>query len=82
MRAVDDARAARANEDVFRVIGHADDLVRNDLSQRKNQVVGLVHNDPVDLNRNRRRPEPVRVAGNLLARQLANVDHVRTPTVL
>ena len=43
-------RAARADEDVLGVPGHADDLVRHDLADGKDEVVPPAGDEPVHLD--------------------------------
>ena len=81
VRLVDHVRAAASHEEVLGVVGHADDLVRNHLSGRDDEVVLLVHDPLVDFHRDGIRPESL---GNLLhglGGHLAELHHVRAPAV-
>ena len=78
---VDHVRAAASHEEVLRVVGHADHLVRDDLSGRNDKIVRLIHDTAVHLHAHGVGPE---TAGDLLhgvGRHLAELHHVRTPTV-
>jgi len=53
MAAVDAVRSPRANEEVFVVVRHADDLVRHDLADGQDEVVAASRNQVGELNRPR-----------------------------
>ena len=65
VRLVDHVGPAAPDEEVLRVVGHADHLVGDDLPGRDDEVVLLVHYEPVHLDGHRVLPEPL---GDLLHR--------------
>ena len=73
--------ASGAHQDVLVVVGHADDFMRHDLADGKNQVEAALRNEPVDL----RRPRIVELAFRLFAdelwRNLAERLHIGAPVM-
>ena len=50
MAIIDTSAATRSDEDVLRVVGHADDFMRNHLTNRKNQIVVPLRDQLIDLS--------------------------------
>ena len=63
------------------MVRHADDLVRNDLSGRDDEVILLIHDAAVDLYAYGLGPYAAGDFGNGLGRNLAKLDNVRTPAM-
>ena len=59
VRFVDHIAAAHADEQVLRVVRHANDLVRHDLTGGNDEVVAFVHHAAVDLYADGLVPEPL-----------------------
>ena len=81
VRLVYHVRAAAADEQVLRVVRHADDLVRHDLPRRDYEVVRLVHDEAVHLHVHGILPEAL---GNLLhlgGGNLSELHDVGAPVV-
>ena len=78
---VDHLAAAHAHEEVFRVVGHADDLVGHHLSRSDDEVVAPVHDAAVDLRADGLGPEAPGDLTDEVRRDLAQLDHVVTPVV-
>ena len=57
VRFVDHIAAADADKQILRVVRHADDLVRHDLTGRDDEVIAFVHHAAVDLHADRFMPE-------------------------
>ncbi len=79
---VDPQWAARADEEVLVVVGHADHLVGHHLAQREDQVVATLADEPVHLGR----PGLVEAAAGGLGDKggghFAQRDHIVAPVVL
>ena len=61
---VDHVRSAGSDEEVLGLVGHADDLVGDDLSDRKDKVECRVQDHPVDLDGHTLLPEAFRDLGD------------------
>ena len=64
--AIDALAAARADQNVLVVVGHADHFMGHDLADGKNQIEAALRDQPVDL----RRPGIIQLAFRLLANEL------------
>ena len=81
MAAVDSVRAAGANQNIFVVVGHADHFMRDDLSDRENQIEAAAGDQAVHL----RRPGVIQLAFGLLVdefrRNFAECFDIGAPVV-
>ena len=78
---VDHAGAARAHEEVLRVVGHADHLVGDDLSGGDHEIVLRVHHELVHLHGEGFLPQSARDFLHGLGGDVAELHHVRAPVV-
>ena len=78
---VDHVAAADADKEVFRVVRHADDLVRHDLTRGNDEVVALVHHTAVNFHADRVMPEAFRDFFQIRSRNLADLDHIVPPVM-
>ena len=81
MGGVDHRRAAAADEDVLAHIGHTHNLVRNDLANRQNQVIGRIQQKFVHFHIDAGGHKALGNLGNKFAGNFANLHHIVTPVV-
>ena len=81
VRFVDHIAAADADKQIFRVVRHADDLVRHDLTGRDDEVIAFIHHAAVDLYADGFVPEPLCDFFEIGSRNLADFDHVMPPVM-
>ena len=63
------------------MVGHADDLVRDNLARGDDEIIALVHNAAVDLDADGIVPEALGDFFQIAGRDLADLDDVVTPVV-
>ena len=73
--------AAHADENILRVVGHADDFVGHHLTGGNDEVIALVHDAPVDLDTDRVAPEPFGDFAHIVRRDLPQLHHVMSPVM-
>ena len=81
VRFVDHIAAADADEQVLRVVRHADDLVRHDLTGRNDEVIAFVHHTAIDLHADRLMPEAICDFFQIACRYFADFDHIMPPVM-
>ena len=79
VRFVDHIAAAHADEQVLRVVSHADDLVRHDLTGRNDEIIALIHHAAVDLHADRLVPETLCDFFQIACRDFTDLDHIVPP---
>ena len=73
--------ATHADEQVLRVVCHADDLVRHDLTGGNDEVVAFVHHAAIDLHADRLMPETLCDFFQIACRDFTDLHHVMPPVV-
>ena len=72
-------RSAHADEQVLRVVRHADHFMRYDLTGRDDEIIALIHHAAVDLHADRLMPEAICDFFQIACRNLADFDDVMPP---
>ena len=81
VRFVDHIAAADADKQILRVVRHADDLVRHDLTGRNDEVIAFVHHTAIDLHADRFMPEAICDFFQIACRYFADFDHIMPPVM-
>lgn len=81
MGAVYHRASAAPDKNILRVISHSDNLMRNNLPDRQNQVILSRYNTAVDFDINFLIYQSLGNFGNKLCRNLAKLNDIGTPIV-
>ena len=81
VRFVDHIAAADADKQVLRVVRHANDLVRHDLTGGNDEVIAFVHHAAIDLHADRLMPEAICDFFQIACRYFADFDHIMPPVM-
>ena len=81
VRFVDHIAAADADKQILRVVRHADDFMRHDLTGRNDEVIAFVHHAAIDLHADRFMPEAICDFFQIACRYFADFDHIMPPVM-
>ena len=81
MRAVYHGISAAAHENIFISVCHPDDLVRHNLTDRKNQIIASADKQPIDLHVDGLVDDAIRNLGYELRRHRADFNDILPPVM-